>query len=180
MIETIKDFFTLEAIYQVANIGVIPLWLLIIFAPTSKITQAFVNNLFIPSILAFTYGYLALEQIYPSDSFNNITQKDSSGFLSELKQDPLDFLNNFKLYLGLDQLMVLMNNTLFVLIFWIHFLTISLFLGVWIANDAIKYNIHKYIVFFPLILTYFSGPIGLFLYLILRLLIARKFRLHDQ
>ena len=180
MIETIKDFFTLEAIYQVANIGVIPLWLLIIFAPTSKITQAFVNNLFIPSILAFTYGYLALEQIYPSDSFNNITQKDSSGFLSELKQDPLDFLNNFKLYLGLDQLMVLMNNTLFVLIFWIHFLTISLFLGVWIANDAMKYNIHKYIVFFPLILTYFSGPIGLFLYLILRLLIARKFRLHDQ
>ena len=98
MIESIKDFFTLEAIYQVANIGVIPLWLLIIFAPTSKITQAFVNNLFIPSILAFTYGYLALEQIYPSDSLNNITQKDSSGFLSGLKQDPVDFLNNFKLY----------------------------------------------------------------------------------
>ena len=109
-----------------------------------------------------------------------LLKKISSGFLSGLKQDPLDFLNNFKLYLGLDQLMVLMNNTLFVLIFWIHFLTISLFLGVWIANDAIKYNIHKYIVFFPLILTYFSGPIGLFLYLILRLLIARKFRLHDQ
>ena len=143
MIESIKDFFTLEAIYQVANIGVIPLWLLIIFAPTSKITQAFVNNLFIPSILAFTYGYLALEQIYPSDSLNNITQKDSSGFLSGLKQDPVDFLNNFKLYLGLDLLIELMNNTLFVLIFWIHFLTISLFLGVWIANDAIKYNIHK-------------------------------------
>ena len=33
------------------------------------------------------------------------------------------FLNNFKLYLGLDQLMILMDNTLFVLIFWIHFLT---------------------------------------------------------
>ena len=179
MIESIKDFFTLGTIYQLANIGVIPLWLLIIFAPTSKITQAFVNNLFIPSILAFTYGYLALEQIYPSDSFNNVTQKDSSGLLSGLKQDPLDFLNNFKLYLGLDQLMVLMDNTLFVLIFWIHFLTISLFVGVWIANDAIKYNIHKYIVFFPLILTYFSGPIGLFLYLTLRLLMARKFRLHN-
>ena len=179
MIETIKDFFTLEAIYQVANIGVIPLWLLIIFAPTSKITQAFVNNLFIPSILAFTYGYLALEQIYPSDSFNNITQKDSSGFLSGLKQDPLDFLNNFKLYLGLDQLMVLMNNTLFVLIFWIHFLTISLFLGVWIANDAMKYNIHKYIVFFPLILTYFSGPIGLLIYWFVRIFFAKKISFND-
>ena len=75
MIETIKDFFTLGTIYQLANIGVIPLWLLIIFAPRSKITQALVNNLFIPAILAFTYGFLALEQIYPSDSLNNITQK---------------------------------------------------------------------------------------------------------
>ena len=180
MIESIKDFFTLGTIYQVANIGVIPLWLLIIFVPRSKITQVLVNNLFVPLILAFTYGYLALEQIYPSDSLNNVAQKDTPGFLNGLKQDPLDFLNNFKLYLGLDQLMVLMDSTLFVLIFWIHFLTISLFLGVWIANDSIKYNIHKYIVFFPLILTYFSGPIGLFLYLVLRLLIARKFRLHDQ
>ena len=180
MIESIKDFFTLGIIYHVTNIGVIPLWLLIIMAPRSKITQGLVNNFFVPIILAFTYGYLALEQIYPSDTLDNITQKDSSGFLNRLKQDPLHFLNNFKLYLGLDQLMILMDNTLFVLIFWIHFLTISLFLGVWIANDAIKYNIHKYIVFFPLILTYFSGPIGLILYLILRLLIARKFRLHDQ
>ncbi len=62
MIESIKDFFTLGTIYQVANIGVIPLWLLIIFAPRSKITQALVNNLFIPLILALTYGYLALDK----------------------------------------------------------------------------------------------------------------------
>ena len=91
----------------------------------------------------------------------------------------MDILNNFQLYLGLDHLMSLMDNTLFVLIFWIHFLTISLFLGIWIANDAIKNNLHKLIVLFPLILTYFSGPVGLFLYLFLRLLIVQKFRLHD-
>ncbi|MAD13585.1 MAG: hypothetical protein CMI99_01345 [Pelagibacteraceae bacterium] len=168
MIESIKDFFTLEMIYQVTNIGVIPLWLLIIFVPRSKITQGLVNNLFIPLIMAFTYSYLALEQLSPSDALSYNTEKD-----------PLDFLENFKLYLGLDQLMLLMDKSLFVLIFWIHFLTISLFLGVWIANDAIKYNIHKYIVFFPLMLTYFSGPVGLFLYLILRLLIVQKFRLND-
>ena len=168
MIESIKDFFTLEMIYQVTNIGVIPLWLLIIFVPRSKITQGLVNNLFIPLIMAFTYSYLALEQLSPSDALSYDTEKD-----------PLDFLENFKLYLGLDQLMLLMDKSLFVLIFCIHFLTISLFLGVWIANDAIKYNIHKYIVFFPLMLTYFSGPVGLFLYLILRLLIVQKFRLND-
>ena len=168
MLETIKEFFSLEMIYQFANIGVIPLWLLIILAPSSKITQGLVNNLFIPFVLALTYGYLAFEQIYPSGAFENLIKKDS-----------LDVLNNFRLYLGLDELMSLMDNTLFVLIFWIHFLTLSLFLGVWIANDAIRLNIHKYIVIFPLILTYFSGPVGLFLYLFLRLLIAQKLKLHE-
>ena len=168
MLETIKDFFTLEMIYQFANIGVIPLWLLIIFFPSSKITQGLVNNLFIPFVLALTYGYLAFEQIYPSGAFENLIKKDS-----------LDVLNNFRLYLGLDELMSLMDNTLFVLIFWIHFLTLSLFLGVWIANDAMRLNIHKYIAIFPLILTYFSGPVGLFLYLFLRLLIAQKLKLHE-
>ena len=168
MLETIKEFFSLEMIYQFANIGVIPLWLLIILAPNSKITQGLVNNLFIPLIMALTYGYLAFEQIYPSGAFDDF-----------IKKDPLDVLNNFKLYLGLDELMSLMDNTLFVLIFWIHFLTISLFLGVWIANDAIKHNIHKLIVIFPLVLTYFSGPVGLFLYLFLRLLIAQKLKMHD-
>ena len=168
MLETIKEFFSLEMIYQFANIGVIPLWLLIILAPNSKITQGLVNNLFIPFIMALTYGYLAFEQIYPSGAFDDF-----------IKKDPLDVLNNFKLYLGLDELMSLMDNTLFVLIFWIHFLALSLFLGIWIAKDAIKQGINKFIVIFPLILTYFSGPVGLFLYLFLRLLIAQKFRLHD-
>ena len=179
MLETFKEFFTLEMIYQFANIGVIPLWLLIILVPNSKITQVLVNNFFIPFIMALTYGYLAFEQIYPSGTFNNLINKDPTGVLNGLKQDRLSILNNFQLYLGLDKLMSLMDNTLFVLIFWIHFLTISLFTGIWIANDGIKYNINKYIVLFPLILTYFSGPVGLFLYLILRLLIAQKFRMHD-
>jgi len=179
MLETIKDFFTLEMIYHFANIGVIPLWLLIVFAPQSRITQGLVNNLFIPFVMAITYGYLVFEQMYPSGAFNNILNKDPTGVLNGLKQNPMDILNNFQLYLGLDHLMSLMDNTLFVLIFWIHFLTISLFLGIWIANDAIKNNLHKLIVLFPLILTYFSGPVGLFLYLFLRLLIVQKFRLHD-
>ena len=117
--------------------------------------------------MAMTYGYLAIEQIYPSDAS------------SEMQHNPLDVLKNFQLYLGLDQLMSLFDNTLFVLIFWIHSLTISLLLGAWIANDAIKHNLNKFIVLFPLILTYFSGPIGLFLYLFLRLLIVQKFKMYD-
>lgn len=165
MAETIKDFFTIEIIYQFVNIGVIPLWLMLVFLPASKFTNLFINNLFIPTVLALTYGYIVYQQIYPLGLEENI-----------------DFdiiLKNFNLYQGLPQLMELMDNELFVLIFWIHFLSLSLFLGHWISRDALKYNIHKFIVFFPLILTYFTGPVGLCFYLILRLLIVQKFKLHE-
>ena len=165
MTETIKEFFSLEIIYQFVNIGVIPLWLMLVFLPASKFTNLFINNLFIPIVLALTYGYIVYQQIYPLGLEENI-----------------DFdiiLKNFNLYQGLPQLMELMDNELFVLIFWIHFLSLSLFLGHWISRDALKYNIHKFIVFFPLILTYFTGPVGLCFYLILRLLIVQKFKLHE-
>ena len=165
MTETIKDFFTIEIIYQFVNIGVIPLWLMLVFLPASKFTNLFINNLFIPTVLALTYGYIVYQQIYPLGLEENI-----------------DFdiiLKNFNLYQGLPQLMELMDNELFVLIFWIHFLSLSLFLGHWISRDALKYNMHKFIVFFPLILTYFTGPVGLCFYLILRLLIVQKFKLHE-
>ena len=165
MTETIKEFFSLEIIYQFVNIGVIPLWLMLVFLPASKFTNLFINNLFIPTVLALTYGYIVYQQIYPLGLEENI-----------------DFdiiLKNFNLYQGLPQLMELMDNELFVLIFWIHFLSLSLFLGHWISRDALKYNMHKFIVFFPLILTYFTGPVGLCFYLILRLLIVQKFKLHE-
>ena len=48
-----------------------------------------------------------------------------------------------------------------------------------ISKDALKYNMHKSIVFFPLVLTYFTGPVGLCFYLILRLLVVQKFKLHE-
>ena len=138
---------------------------MLVFLPASKFTNLFINNLFIPAVLALTYGYIVYQQIYPLGLEENI-----------------DFdiiLKNFNLYQGLPQLMELMDNELFVLIFWIHFLSLSLFLGHWISRDALKYNIHKFIVFFPLILTYFTGPVGLCFYLILRLLIVQKFKLHE-
>jgi len=163
--ETIKDFFTLETIYLVANYAVIPLWLMLIFIPNSKFTNILINNITLPTILACTYGYLLYEEFYAGGLFD----EDTGGKI----------LNNFSLYLGIDQLSSLLNNKLFLLTFWIHFLTISIFTGTWIAKDAIRNGIHKYVVFLPLILTYFTGPIGLFLYLFLRLIIIQRIRMHD-
>ena len=85
----------------------------------------------------------------------------------------------FKLYFNLDNLYTAFATESFLLIFWIHFLALSLFLGSWVSRDAIKYNIPKKIVIFPLVLIYFSGPIGLVLYWIVRVFYAKKLGFHD-
>jgi hypothetical protein len=165
MMQTIKEFFTLDMIYQFANIGVIPLWLLIIFSPNSKSASILINNIFLPLILASTYIYLVYQLINP-DTFLLIKKKTG-------------FLEIFQLYLGIDQLSSVLSNKIFLLVFWIHFLSLSIFLGLWISKDAIRLNIHKYVVIVPLILTYFTGPVGLCLYLFLRIIICQKFKIHD-
>ncbi len=163
--ETIKDFFTLEHIYLLANYGVIPLWLLLVFMPSSRFTNIVINSIFLPTLLAFTYGYLLYQEFYAGGMFAADAATKAAG--------------NFKLYLGLDELGSLLSNKIFLLTFWIHFLTISIFTGTWIAKDALRNGIHKYVVLFPLILTYFTGPLGLFLYLFLRLIIIQRIRMHD-
>ena len=163
--ETIKDFFTLEHIYLLANYGVIPLWLMLVFIPNAKFTNIVINSIFLPIILASTYGYLIYLEFYAGGMF----AADAGAKAME----------NFKLYLGLDQLASLFSSKMFLLTFWIHFLTISIFTGTWIAKDALRNGIHKYVTLIPLVLTYFTGPLGLFLYLFLRLIIIQRVRIHD-
>ncbi len=163
--ETIKDFFTLDTIYLVANYGVIPFWIMLIFFPNGRFTNIIINTILLPTILACVYGYLIYLEFYTAGIFDTDTASK--------------VLHNFQLYLGLDYLTSLLNNKIFLLTFWIHFLTISLFVGTWIAKDAFKHGIHRYVVIIPLILTYFTGPLGLFLYLFLRLIIVQKTTLHD-
>ena len=116
-------------------------------------------------MLAATYGYLIYVEFY------------AGGILPGSVTDKA--LANFQLYVGLDSLASLFGNKTFLLTFWIHFLTLSLFVGTWIAKDALRQGIHKYVVLFPLVLTYFTGPLGLFLYLFLRMIIVQKITLHD-
>ena len=163
--ETIKDFFTLETIYLVSNYAVIPLCVMLLVAPNSKFTNIVINTMALPAILACTYGYLLYQQFY------------NGGIFAE--EAASIALNNFSLYLGIDQLSSLMVNKAFLLTFWIHFLTISIFVGTWIAKDALRNGIHKYVTALPLILTYFTGPLGFFLYLFIRLIIVQKVRICD-
>ena len=90
-----------------------------------------------------------------------------------------DFVQNFSLYLGLDYLGELFSERAFLIIFWTHFLAINLFCGSWIVGDSRKFSMSKAIVFIPLIVTYFTGPLGIFIYWLIRIFYAKRISLYD-
>jgi len=151
------DYLTFENIYMWANLGLIPFWLMLIIIPNSKFTQFFINSVILPLILSVTYVYIIYQTI--------------------LLDEPV--FDVFKLYLGLDNLYTLFATESFLLVFWLHFLALNLFLGSWISRDAVKYNMSRIIVLLPLIFVYFTGPLGLVLYWLIRVFYAKKLGLHD-
>ena len=157
MIEQIAIFFSIEMIYLWLNIGVIPFWFILMFFPQSKVCGLFVTSIFPIIILGSVYIYL-LYYFF------------SSGY---------DFFENFNLYLGLYELADLFENNAFLILFWVHFLTINLFCGAWIVKDSKKFYISKLLLIFPLIITYFIGPVGVFIYWLIRIFFAKSITLFD-
>ena len=90
-----------------------------------------------------------------------------------------DFDGNFSLYLGLNELSRLFEDHLYIMIFWTHFIAINLFIGGWIVKDSQKFSINKVLMAVPLIMTYLIGPIGLFLYWIIRIFYAKRISLYE-
>ena len=90
-----------------------------------------------------------------------------------------DFSENFSLYLGLENLSNLFSNNSYLMIFWIHFIAINLFTGGWIVKDAQKLSINKILIIIPLIVTYLIGPVGLFVYWLIRIFRAKSINLYD-
>ena len=157
MIEQIYTYFTIEMIYLWVNLGVLPFWLILFFFPQSKICKIFTTSIFPIFIFSIIYLYI----IYLISGYD------------------YDFLNNFRLYLGMKELSNLFSDNSFLILFWIHFLAINLFCGAWIVNDYQKYNISKILMFFPILITYFIGPLGIFVYWIIRIFYAKKIILFD-
>ena len=57
---------------------------------------------------------------------------------------------------------------------WLHYLAFDLFVGTWIAREAVKAGIPGLLVVPCLILTLLFGPAGLLLFLIIRLAFGRR------
>ena len=157
MIEEIYNYFTIEILYYWVNLGVLPLWLILIFFPHSNLSRYFVTSIFPIFILSGAYIFVLYKSYLSSYDFNN----------------------NFSLYLGIDSLSELFTNKSYLMIFWIHFIAINLFTGGWIVKDSQKFFINKFLIAVPLIITYLIGPMGLFIYWLVRIFYAKNISLYD-
>ena len=156
MFNDLLAFINSETIYLLANWGVIPFWLMLIIMPYHGLTDFLVQSIIVPLILAVAYSYLAYNLYIENSIFDS-----------------------FELYSGIDGLYSMFSNENLLLIFWLHFLALSLFLGAWMTRDAKKFFIPKIILIPSLIITYFTGPVGLVIYWLLRIFFAKKISFND-
>ena len=157
MFEQIYTYFTIETLYMWINLGVLPFWFILIVFPQSHLSRIFVTSIFPFFILSGVYIFI----LYKSYLIG------------------YDFDGNFTLYLGLSELSRLFEDHLYIMIFWTHFIAINLFIGGWIVKDSQKFSINKVLMAAPLIVTYLIGPIGLFLYWIIRIFYAKRISLYE-
>ena len=136
---------TAAQLFSLANMSVVPAWLMLIFLPKWKWTRI-VAAYAIPAGLGVVYLLIMLQQF----------DLDGGGFGS------------------LAEVSRLFENPWMLLAGWIHYLAFDLFIGAWEVRDASRLNIpHLYVV--PcLLLTFLAGPIGLLCYFIVRLAIVKR------
>ena len=157
MIEQIYNYFNIETLYYWVNFGVLPFWLMLLFFPQSSFCKYFVTSIFPILILSGTYLFI----LYKS-YLNNF-----------------DFENNFNLYFGINETSELFSNKYFLMMFWIHFVSINLFVGGWIVRDSQKFLINKILLIITLLTTYLVGPLGILIYWLIRIFYAKSIKLYD-
>ena len=156
MINTLESLLTFENIYLFANWGVVPFWLLLVFIPTHIITKFFCHSIIVPLLLAVAYIFVARQIILEGN-----------------------ILEGFNLYLGLESLNEIYSNESLRLVFWLHFLAISLFTGSWIARDCQRYMVPKILSIPCIVITYFAGPVGIVIYWFVRIFYAKKINFNE-
>ena len=157
MIEEIFNYFTIDMLYYWVNLGVLPFWLILIFFSNSNLSRYFVTSIFPILVLGGTYIFVLYKSYLNSYAFDS----------------------NFSLYLGIDHLSELFKDKFYIMMFWIHFVSINLFTGGWIVKDSQKLSINKILLAVPLIITYLIGPVGLFFYWFIRIFYAKNINLYD-
>ncbi len=143
---------SIDFIFNMANNLVFLGWILLLAIPEWKYSRSLVQSGLIPILLSVIYAYLI-----------------ATGWGSS--QGGFGSIEGIRLLFGSDTLLVAG---------WVHYLAFDLWLGSWEYGDAKKHGIHRLVILPCQLLTFFFGPIGLLLYLVIRTIKTKKLAGHEN
>ena len=129
----------METIFQLSSLPVLPVWLLMIFAPRWTWTKRILDSPLVILPPALLYALLIVPAIPTA----------------------LPLLANP----SLPGIMGLLGSPAGATVGWIHFLAFDLFVGRWTYLDSLERNIHPLVMAPILFLILMFGPLGFALYL---------------
>tara|TARA_R110002073_G_scaffold34434_11_gene102194 strand:- start:4947 stop:5423 length:477 start_codon:yes stop_codon:yes gene_type:complete len=139
---SVENTMSTDELFLICNYAVMPAWLLLLFLPHHRVTQLLVHAIWVPLILTPFYIWAL---------FFGQPAPEGASFGS------------------LQGVMLLFQSPTAVLGGWIHYLIFDLFIGAWIVRDAKRRDINHWLTLPILLATLMVGPVGLMLYLLLRL-----------
>lgn len=141
--------------YLIINALVVPAWLMLIVLPRAAVTRQLVHSMLWPIVMGLLYiGFLSGAMFFGLSA-------EGVGFTS------------------ISGVMALFDHPNGTLTGWTHYLVFDLFVGAWIGRDAARRDLHHGLIIPCLLGTFIFGPVGLFLYAVLRLVTGHGFSLDE-
>jgi hypothetical protein len=130
----------MDLLFILVTLAVVPFWLLLLVAATRPAAVRAVHTIWV--FVAFGALYVVLLAMGDSASAESL--------------------------LTLDGYKELQTSDVAVLAGWVHYLSLDLFVGAWLARDAARFDIPRSIVVVCLLLTFALAPLGIAVYLLVR------------
>ena len=137
---------SLELIFKLCNIIALIGWILNIISNKGQIERFIVG--IIVALLAIVYTYF----IIVAFKFSDAQSFSSLPGIRSLFADDQPLLSG-----------------------WVHYLAFDLMTGLFIRNNARKYNISFWLVLPCLLFTFMLGPVGLLMYLLIRGMVIKQY-----
>ncbi len=140
---------TWENAYLALNALVVPAWALLVLLPRARVTKAIVHSGLYPLVLGLIYAAslgaaILFGQAAPDANMTS-----------------------------LDGVMALFSHPNGIITGWSHYLVFDLFVGSWIARDAQRRGVPHLAAVPAMLLTFLFGPVGLLLYMTIRLALGK-------
>ena len=136
-----------DQLFGICNLIALSGWLILIFLPGWYSSDKFILGIVI-TLLSIVYTSLIINHFS---------------------------LSNLRAFGSLDGILTLFQNPYMLLAGWVHYLAFDLLAGIFIRKNAVIHGIKHWILIPCLLLTFFLGPVGLLLYLLIRFVSTRNY-----